>query len=441
MAFEFRLPDIGEGLVEGEIVKWLVKEGDQVEEDQPLVEVMTDKATVEIPSPRKGTIQKLLADEGETVAVEAPIIVIDEADGSGNTSTTAKPAAATTNHQTTAKQPTAATPTAISGVAAISKVLATPAVRKEAKDMGLNLSLVQGSGPGGRIRLEDLGDGETLTVDDLATTAAKNVAPSTAATTGPKNSSPPAASKQTAAAVTPTRIATDGDITEIPLRGLRKRIAAQMVTSKQHAPHYTYVDEIDMTRIVENRRAMKGLMDEKGIKVNFIPFIIQALIPAFKKFPLVNAALDEERGVIIQKNFYNIGIAVATEDGLMVPVIKDADKLSIWQLASEVKRLADDANRRRPKQEDLKDSTFTVTSIGNLGGIITTPIINYPEVAILGINQIKERPVVRDGQIVVRHMTYLSISCDHRVVDGALAAEFMNEVKGYLETPERFLMA
>jgi pyruvate dehydrogenase E2 component (dihydrolipoamide acetyltransferase) len=421
MAFEFKLPDIGEGLVEGEIVKWLVSEGDAVTEDQPLVEVMTDKATVEITSPRTGTILQLCAAEGDVVAVESVIVHIGDA---GEAAPAAKeaPAAKTAAAASSAPPTNGSSTGTLTANAADSplilppipshRVLASPATRKYAREQGIDIQNIQGSGPNGRVINAD--------VDAAA-----------GGTAAPRPVSAPAPLQRTPGS---------REVEEVPVRGLRRLISDQMVKSKFTAPHFTYVEEVDMTEVVNFRKKIKGEMTEKGIKLTFLPFIIKALIPALQKFPIVNSELDEERNVILQKKYYNLGIATATDDGLIVPVLKDADELTLWEMAQEITRLATDARNRKSKPDDVKGSTFTITSAGNIGGVLATPIINYPEVAIMGVHKIKETPVVRDGQIVIRHMMYLSMSLDHRIVDGSVAAEFMNEVVKRLENPLYYLL-
>jgi pyruvate dehydrogenase E2 component (dihydrolipoamide acetyltransferase) len=405
MAFEFRLPDIGEGVVEGEIVKWHVKPGQEVKEDDPLVEVMTDKATVIIPSPRKGKILETRGEEGSIIKVGAVMLTLDTGDGAV---AEAPPALAPVARKE--QTPKAASP--ISADKQGNRALATPAVRKIAQDMGIDINLVPGSGPGGRVSRED--------ILNYANT---------------DRSAPTGAERE------PLRVyAGKEEIEEIPLRGLRKRIAEKMVQSKHHAPHYTYVDEIDMTEMVKLRNVANDLVTKQGIKLNYLPFIIKAVIAGLKKYPLLNSTLDEEKGKIILKHFYNIGIGVATPDGLTVVVVKHADQKSIPEIAQEIARLSESARENRVALEDLKGSTITITSLGAAGGMFATPIINYPEVAILGIHKIEQRAVVRDSQIVVRDMMYMSLSFDHRVVDGAIGAEFTAYVKKYLESPALLFM-
>jgi pyruvate dehydrogenase E2 component (dihydrolipoamide acetyltransferase) len=416
MPFEFKLPDIGEGVHEGEIVKWLVKEGDTVKEDQPLVEVMTDKATVEIPSPKAGTILQLFGKEGEIVKVGSVLVTIgvagEAAPAAKTSASAAQPAAATAT--AAASKATATPPASSTSTAPAARVLATPATRKLARELGVDISLVPGSGPGGRV-----------TDEDVKKFAAGASVKAPAAPTPPPSVGPVA-----------RPISADRREERIPLRGIRKRIAEHMHQSKSTAAHFTYVDEVDMTELVQWREQMKPLAESKGLKLTYLPFMVKACVAALKEMPTLNASLDESQGEIVLKKYYNIGIAAATQDGLIVPVVKDADRKSLLEIANEMDRLAAAAREGKIQLSDITGSTFTITSLGALGGLFATPIINYPEVAILGVHQIKKRPVVREGQIVVRDVMLVSLSFDHRVVDGDVGARFCKKVIGYLENPK-----
>ncbi len=426
MPFEFKLPDIGEGVHEGEIVKWLVKEGDFVKEDQPMVEVMTDKATVEIPAPRAGKILRLNGKEGETVKVGSVLVVIEEAGAPAPTvkpqpkrepaappppKPEPKPEPAPT--PLTTKQP----PAPAAATAAPTRVLATPATRKLARELDIDISQIQGTGPAGRV-----------TDEDVRQFAAARMAPQ-----APTPTPTPA---PTAPAYAPKPTGPDRREERVPLRGIRKRIAEHMHQSKNTAAHFTYVDEVDMTELVQLREQMKPLTEQKGVKLTYLPFIVKACVSALKEMPLLNASLDETKGEIVLKKYYNIGIATATEDGLIVPVVKDAERKSLLEIAVEIERLAKAAREGKIALQDIQGSTFTITSLGALGGLFATPIINYPEVAILGVHEIKRRPVVRDNQIVIRDIMLLSLSFDHRVVDGDVGARFCKKVMSYLENPK-----
>jgi pyruvate dehydrogenase E2 component (dihydrolipoamide acetyltransferase) len=396
MLYEFRLPDIGEGIAEGEVVRWLVKEGDVVQEDQPMVEIMTDKATVEIPTPRAGRVAKRMFAEGQICPVGKVLIAIEVADVA-SAGPAAPPAAA------------AVAPPAASGAHAPSNngvnardagVLATPATRKLARDAGVDIRVVTGTGPAGRV-----------TSDDVRAHAESPA---------PAGRTPDAAGH--------------GD-TRVPFRGVRRKIAEHMVHSKHTAAHFTYVEEIDCTDLVALRERANARAAAQGAKLSFLPFIVKATAAALVKFPQMNATLDDAAGEIIQRGHRHIGLATATDVGLIVPVVRDADRLSIVELAAEIERLAGLTRAGKAAREDLTGSTFTITSLGALGGLMATPIINHPEVAILGVHKISKRPAVRGESIVIRDLMNLSISVDHRVVDGYDAARFVAEIKAALESP------
>ena len=394
MLYEFRLPDIGEGVAEGEVVRWLVKEGDELQEDQPMVEIMTDKATVEISSPRAGRVAKRMYAEGQTCPVGKVLIAIEVADAPGTAAAAPEPARV----DVTPSASTGERAPRNNGVnARDAGVLATPATRKLARDAGVDIRDVTGSGPAGRV-----------TSDDVRAHA-ESPAPA------------------------PTSAA-DGD-TRIPFRGVRRKIAEHMVFSKHTAAHFTYVEEIDCTDLVALRERANAKLADQGTKLSFLPFIVKATANALVKFPQLNATLDDAAGEIIQRGHRHIGLATATDAGLIVPVVRDADRLSITQLAGEIERLAALTRSGKAAREDLSGSTFTITSLGALGGLLATPIINHPEIAILGVHKIARRPAVRGDSIVIRDLMNLSISVDHRVVDGYDAARFIAEIKATLESP------
>jgi pyruvate dehydrogenase E2 component (dihydrolipoamide acetyltransferase) len=408
MTYEFRLPDIGEGVVEGEVVRWLVKEGDVVALDQPMVEIMTDKATVEIPAPRAGRVAKRMYEEGQLCPVGKVLISI-EVDG-------VAPAAEAAHARTATPAPTAtskATPAKATNGARAATVLATPATRKLARDSGVDIREVAGTGRGGRV-----------TSDDVRAHAAVPVVLPREPSRAPSPSPGPAPSPQPAA----------GDV-RVPFRGVRKKIAENLVRSKHTAAHYTYVEEVDCSDLVLLRERANERLQAGGVRLSFLPFIIKATTAALQKFPQLNATVDDAAGEIVQRRSYHIGVATNTENGLIVPVIRDADRRSIVDLAREIDRLAAATRTGKVAREDLTGSTFTVTSPGKLGGVLATPIINYPEVAILGVHKISKRPAVVGEAIVARDLMNLSISVDHRVVDGYDAARFVAEIKATLETP------
>ncbi len=405
MVYEFRLPDIGEGIAEGEVVRWLVREGEEVKENQPLVEIMTDKVNVEIPSPKQGKVLRLMAKEGEIVKVGQVLISIDERDARLSTP---GPQAPSTSQVAVSKITAAPITPVVAPVPRHLEILATPATRKLARELGVDLTVVPGSGAAGRITDDDVRRFKEL---------------------------------QGKAVAIPVSVPSVHSSEErVPLRGLRRKIAERMVKSIHSAAQVTHVDEVDMTEVVELREKAKQLTEKRGGKITYLPFIIKALIPALKQYPYLNASLDDEKEEIILKHYYNIGIATETEQGLVVPVIRDAEHKSIVELADEIERLSGKARAGQLALDEVQRSTFTVTNVGGIGGVFATPIINYPEVAILGIYKIRKTPVVMHDQIIIRDMSYLSVSFDHRVLDGAMAAEFMNAVKRYVEDPKLLVL-
>lgn len=443
---DFKLPDIGEGTAEGEIIKWLVAVGEQVQEDTPLVEVMTDKATVEIPSPGPGTVAELRAAEGDVVEVGSVIMVFsDDAEA-------AAAAPAPPEKQAPAADP--ASPVEAARAVARAELAdagdrnewdappiaggrtpSAPAIRRMAREMGVDLVQVEGTGRGGRVTKQDL---EALAASGTspapAAPAPTPAAPAPAPT--PAAPAPAPAPAPTPAAPAPRRVAGEQREERVPFRGLRRRIAERLVEAKQSIPHFTYVEECDLTEVVALRAQAKEMGAAHGVKVTYLPFFVKALVEAAQRHPILNSSLDEEAGELVYKHYYNVGIATDTERGLVVPVVKNADQLTIFELAQEIDRLATDARNGRSSMEDLTDGTITITSTGNIGGVLATPIINSPEVAILGVTAIRPRPVVRDGEIVIRQMANLSISLDHRIVDGAPGAVFMRDLVALLEDPK-----
>lgn len=446
MAFSFRLPDIGEGVVEGEIVGWKVKEGDVVKLDQPIVEVMTDKATVEIPSPRAGTIAKINYADGQICPVGQVLVVIDD-----GASAVAAPAAASASvaHGSVAPPVAAASsaapaaaparnghgtpavpaPIFIDATVDRARTLATPATRRLARSMGVELNRVPASGKHGRV-----------TSDDVRRASA---APRGAAPGVPVPMNPAAMATGPMMAVLsqpPVVVARGGDEERIPFRGLRRKIAESMSRSKNTAAHFTYVEEVDMTDLVAVREQAKNRAADRGVKLTYLPFIVKAAVSGLRKWPMLNASLDESTQELVRKKYYHMGIAAQGPQGLAVSVVRDADKRSIFDLAREIDRLGDAVKNGTATRDDLTGSTFTITSLGKLGGVLATPIINFPEVAIMGVHKIEERPAVRKGQIVIRHLMNLSISVDHRLADGWDGAMFLQEVKSLLEDPTTMFM-
>ena len=417
MAYEFKFPDIGEGLTEGEIVRWLVKEGDEVKEGQPLVEVETDKALAEIPSPKTGVILKILAKEKEIVKVGQVIVVIGQ---KGEALAPAPPprpkSVGVVGELEEAPEEVSAAPVRVEAAkpALVGEhALAAPAVRALAKELGIDINKVKGTGPEGRVLEKDVR--QAVEVKAKPTEEVKEV-------------------KKV------KKYDLYGYVDRIPLRGVRRSIAKAMVKSKYTAPHVTAMDEADVTELWKIREKEKKAAEKKGIKLTILPFIIKAVIAGLGEHPYLNASLDDENEEIILKKYFNIGLATDTPEGLMVPVVKNATDKSIFQLAQELTQLVEKARNRTIDLADLKGGTFTISNYGALGGIYATPIINYPEVAILGVGKIKDTPVVRNGKVVVRKILSLALSFDHRVVDGAEAARFLNTVIARLEDPDLILL-
>jgi pyruvate dehydrogenase E2 component (dihydrolipoamide acetyltransferase) len=378
--FSFKLPDIGEGVTEGEIVKWHVAEGDTIRKDQDMVEVMTDKVTVKIPSPVDGKVTKIMYPEGKVVQVGSVLLQVDDGTGAEKVVEEKIEIRAEEKHPEiqTQAQPGITT--------------ASPAVRRLARERGIDLLSLHGTGPGGRITLEDLN------------TARENP--------------PPSVQKE------PERIVeiTSGDQV-LEMRGLRRIIFDKMTKSKQIMPHFTVMEQIDVSPLITARENLK----QYGLSVSFTPFFVKASVAALKKHPYLNAVYNEENRNYTLRKEYNIGIAIDTPDGLTVAVVRDADKKSLVQISSEIQDLAERARKNELKLKEVQGSTFTVTNVGSIGGIMSTPIINYPEVAILGVHR-----VISSGES--KNM-YLSLSCDHRLIDGAEAARFIKDVKDYVENP------
>jgi 2-oxoisovalerate dehydrogenase E2 component (dihydrolipoyl transacylase) len=423
-----RLPDVGEGIAEAEIAEWLVKVGDQVREDQPLGSVMTDKATVEIPSPRDGTVAWLGGEVGDVLAVGSEFVKLEVA-GEGAAATerstealtaTTEPAAKTPapklaptpSPATSSAPPPAKSATAVPPPAGLprpegEKPIAAPAVRQRARNLGIDLAYVHGSGPAGRITHEDL---------ELYASGAR------------------APRMRTASLLSPNT-----EVEETKITGLRRKIAERMQIAKQHIPHITYVEEVDVTELESLRQHLNTDAPAGRPRMTLLPFLIRALVKALKDFPAMNARFDDDTGVVRRYGGAHIGVATQTPTGLVVPVVRHAEARDLWDCAYELQRLAETARAGKASRDELGGSTITITSLGALGGIVTTPVINYPEVAIVGVNKISLRPVYRDGLLVPRKIMNLSSSFDHRLIDGWDAAAFVQRLKGLLEHPATIL--
>ncbi len=437
---KFTLPELGECVHEGELVKWKVAPGDMVKYDQPLCEIMTDKATVEIPSAFQGKVQEVHAKEGETVHVGQLLLTFEGAAAEASAAKTearkaqapaAAPAAAGNGHapapakapiQTPSRAPAPAAGGAMAMAAPstdpATRPLAAPSVRRMAQEKGVDLGRVTGSGPSGRIMREDLEraiTGGTVAAGAPTFAYARKPAPA-------------------------------GSEERIAIRGLRKKISEKMRLSKDRAAHFTYAEECDATELVKLRSMAKEIGAQQGVKVTYLPFIMKAMVAALRnpKFATMNSNVDDEKHEIVVKHTYNIGLSIQTEDGLTAPVVKAVETKTILELAREIEDLVNRARAKKLTTEDFQGGTITLTNAGSIGGLFATPIINYPEVAILGFNKIAKKPVVQTvngrDEIVIRDWTIFSISLDHRIVDGATAAEFMKTFIGYVENPTLMLM-
>lgn len=450
MAFQFRLPDIGEGIHEGEIVKWFVKPGDKIQEDDVLCEVQNDKAVVEIPSPVEGTVEEILVQEG-TVAVVGDVLVTfdapgyenlqfkgdhgEEAKAEGEKNTEAQVQAIAEAGQEVKKE--AAPVQENSGVTGAGaqpqveadpsrRIIAMPSVRKYAREQGVNIREITGSGDNGRIMKEDIDafkNGKTAPQQPAAQSEASQQN-DTETTEKQKVSIP------------------EGQYPETreKMSGMRKAIAKAMVKSKQTAPHVTLMDEVDVTLLVAHRKKFKEIAAQKGIKLTFLPYVVKALTSALREFPMLNTSFDDEASEIIHKHYYNIGIAADTDKGLLVPVVKDADRKSTFAISQEINELATKARDGKLAPNEMKGASCSITNIGSAGGQWFTPVINHPEVAILGIGRIAEKAIVRDGEIIAAPVLALSLSFDHRMIDGATAQHALNHIKKLLNDPELLLM-
>lgn len=522
MVREFKLPDVGEGLTEAEIVRWLVEPGDTVSEDQPVAEVETDKAVVEVPAPVNGTVREILAEEGEMVPVGEVIITFD-VEGEEAEPVEDEGAQPDEPRDETAGTDEAPTDADQEGEAEqpSGRVFASPSTKRLARELDVDIQRVSGSGPGGRVTEADVQaaaadadgtgaaadagagdsgdsgvksatrkiadeDADAGSADDVAAAGGAGAAgaaesadrdrtlaaPATRKLAEDKgvdlDSVPTDETKDGEAFVTPEQVeryaeaqqrAQEADAEavsagagggrdveataedeRIPYRGVRRTIGKQMERSKYTAPHVTHHDDVDVTELVEARGRLKGRAEERGTKLTYMPFVMKAVVAGLKEHPILNAQLDEDAEEIVVRGDYNIGVATATDAGLMVPVVKHADRKGMLEIADEMNELTGKARERSIAREDMQGGTFTVTNFGAIGGEYATPIINYPEAAILGLGAIKDKPRVVDGDVMPRKVMTLSLSIDHRVVDGADAARFVNTLKEYLESPELLLL-
>ncbi|MBM6613609.1 dihydrolipoyllysine-residue acetyltransferase [Desemzia sp. RIT804] len=425
--YKFLMPDVGEGMAEGEIVKWLIAEGDTIEEEDSIAEIQNDKSVEEIASPVSGTVKSILVSEG-TVASVGDVLV--EIDAPGYVDSSA-PAAETTSAatSTTEREPAAATPQTGERN---ERVLAMPSVRQFARDNDVEIALVTPSGKGGRTTKEDVQSfmsGET--------TAPAKETEKAAATPAKETES----KKEAAPAAQPFSSSMEESETREKMTGMRKAIAKAMVNSKQTAPHVTLHDEVEVSKLWDHRKKFKTVAAEKGTKLTFLPYVVKALSATVKAYPVMNASIDDATQEIVYKNYINIGIATDTDNGLYVPNVKNADAKGMFTIADEINAKAAQAHEGKLAAADMRNGSISISNIGSVGGGWFTPVINYPEVAILGVGTIAQQPVVNaDGEIAVGRMMKLSLSFDHRIVDGATAQKAMNNIKRLLADPELLLM-
>ncbi|WLR43293.1 dihydrolipoamide acetyltransferase family protein [Bacillus carboniphilus] len=430
MSFEFKLPDIGEGIHEGEIVKWFIQPGQEIDEDDVLAEVQNDKAVVEIPSPVKGKVLELKVSEGE-VATVGQVIVSFDAPGYEDLQFKGGEEEEETKQEPEGEKQVESTPEEESKEEDSSRrVIAMPSVRKYARDHGVNIQKVTGSGENGRVLKDDIdtylsGESHDVTKE----TPEKEVEIET-----------PKTEEKEAEPVSAPKLEGDFPETREKLSGMRKAIAKAMVNSKHTAPHVTLMDEVDVTNLVAHRKAFKQVAADQGVKLTYLPYVVKALTSALKKYPMLNTSLDDNTDEVVQKHYYNIGIAADTDKGLLVPVVKHADSKAIFEISGEINELATKARDGKLQSAEMKGASCTITNIGSAGGQWFTPVINHPEVAILGIGRIAEKPVVNDGEIVVAPVLALSLSFDHRMIDGATAQNALNHIKRLLNDPQLILM-
>jgi pyruvate dehydrogenase E2 component (dihydrolipoamide acetyltransferase) len=418
MATNVKLPDIGEGVTEGELVRWLVKPGDSVKADQAVAEVMTDKATVEVPTPVAGIVKELKFKEGDVIPIETVILILE---GGGATASPA-PAAA-------AKAPTPAPIQARPAAAASSgggldvypptpgpNVLATPATRRLARESNVDLNNITGTGLAGRVTREDV-------LQNMKGGGAGN---GHAPIKAPSFQVPP--------------IPRGGGEERVALRGVRKKIAENMQMAKHVIPHFTLMEEVRVDELVKLRSQAKSAAEAKGVKVTYLPFIMKALIATSREFPMFNASIDDQASEIVYKKYFNIGFAADTPNGLMVPIVKNADQKTLLQISHEIQELAGKARDGKLALDEMKGATITITNIGSVGGVYATPIINHPEVAILGMYKIQDKPLWANGQWERTQVMNFTITCDHRLIDGAVAANFMKSFASRIENPSQLML-
>lgn len=425
-SFDVKLPELGEGVTEGELVKWTVNIGDTVKADQTVAEIMTDKATVEVPTPTAGVVKEFKFKKGDVIKVESIILTL-----SGATGFAVKPAAATNGHANGHTQ--TAAPVAAASVSpmgqihppvADSRVLATPATRRLARELNVDINVISGTGLAGRVTREDV-----LTKTGSASVKQNSGVGATSAGSPSMNFPKPAYNSTNA-----------GLEERVDLLGIRKKIAQNMQMAKAIIPHFTLMDEVDVTQLVGLRESLKDYAEKNGTKITYLPFAMKAMIATIKEFPMFNASIDDANSQIVYKKYFNIGFAADTPNGLMVPVIKNADQKSILEISKEIIDLSKRARDGKLKPDEMKGATVTITNIGSVGGMYATPIINHPEVAILGMYKIQDKPIIKDGGLSSIKVMNYTITADHRLIDGAVAANFLKSFFQKIQNPGILMM-
>ena len=425
---EFKLPDLGEGMHEAEVVQWLIKPGDTIKLDQTMVQVETDKAIVEIPSPVAGRVTEIRVQDGQVAKVGEVLVIFetpDAANGGGSTPAKNSGSAVVTTEPVHTSSP------AVQNPPAKQRVLAAPAVRKLAFELGVDLEQVTSSQPNGRV-----------TIDDVRAYAEKAKAAATlpAAPAAAEEAEQPVPQSGLAIAQKPEQPVALAQDERQPLTGLRKRIAEHMERSWRIIPHATAFDEVDGEALAALREALKPAAEKRGVRLTYIPLLIKLLIPLLREFPIFNASLDDERREIVYKRSYHVGVATASPEGLLVPVLRNADRLTLLEIASKLERLVEGARKRTLSLPELSGSTFTLNNVGSFGGSSGTPIINHPEVAILAVGRLQDKAVVQHGAVIVRPIMPLALSFDHRVIDGAMAGAFLARFKELVENPQQLML-
>ena len=439
MTYEFKLADLGEGMHEAEIVQWLIDVGDTAKLDQAIAKVETDKAVVELPSPVTGRVSEIRVKDGQTAKVGDVLVVFETSaasSGDGTPKSSETPAAATSSAPTNMSSVATSASQSAPSVAARPRVQAAPAVRKLAFELGVDLEQVTPSSASGRVSLEDVRAYAERA--GSATSGAQNGASTTevASTTATKE-------EQLAPSTLPVEKKVDQAGTEDqrqPLTGLRKRVAEHMERSWRTIPHATAFDEIDGGALIALRQALKPIAEQRGVRLTYMPLLIKLLIPLLKEFPIFNASLDEEKREIVYKRSYHIGVATDSPEGLLVPVMRNADRLTLMEVAAKLEKLIEGAQKRTLALPEVSGSTFTLNNVGSFGGGSGTPIINYPEAAILAVGRIQEKAIARQGAIIVRPVMPLALSFDHRLIDGAMSGKFLGRFKELVENPQQLML-